>query len=121
MVIRCSRIRNDPVDPVTGKRRLRRGVLEITSVPHVEKFAKTVDLTEFWRKANRPRVDAMSLHELQVLFTEANTAMANRSVPAIRCCWITWKVCARMATGRKAQRGIYGIQSGSVHPFACSN
>lgn len=67
----------DPDNPAI----IRRGALEVKAPARTETSPLPVDLSRFWEKANRPRVDGMNLEELKQVFRESQIAPAARQGP----------------------------------------
>jgi lipopolysaccharide export LptBFGC system permease protein LptF len=68
-------------DPDPAKRRKVPGPLQILTPGQQDFLPKGVDLSEFWRKANRPRVDGMTLRELRELYTDASVDPSGQKGP----------------------------------------
>ncbi len=75
-IVHNYQVTEDPNDPTKTKRDL-----EITSTPTVDLAPKDVDLSIFTRKANRPRVDGMTLKELGELYDQSRLDPASLHGP----------------------------------------
>lgn len=70
--------RPDAFDPTIK----RRGELEIKAAGMTSMSPMDVDLKKFWQKANRQRVDGMSMKELKSLYVDTNTDPSMLSGPS---------------------------------------
>ena len=68
----------DPNDPTI----IRRGAMDVKGPVSTTNSPLPADLSKFWEKANRPRVDGMSLGELKEVFRDSQFDPALRQTPA---------------------------------------